>query len=69
MVKPYGIILSGSLIGALGEEIGFVWGGRWIASKRDRPHFHISFGKHHSALLALHKSGNKQGDYVNINTT
>ena len=51
-------------IGALGESIGFIWGGRWKGKKNDRPHFQMTFGKHHTELAQLYKSGKKEGEYV-----
>lgn len=43
-------------LGALGEDIGLEWGGRW---KRmvDRPHFQITNGKSISQAKALHVQG------------
>jgi len=52
-------------IGQLGESIGFTWGGRW-AGKTDKPHFEMSFGRHHSELATLYKSGQREGEYVNL---
>lgn len=51
-------------IGALGERLGFSWGGRW--KRPDRPHFAITFGKHHTELAALYKAGQRTGQYVNL---
>jgi len=52
-------------IGALGKEIGFVWGGDF-KSITDKPHFEMRFGKSLAQLQALYKSGNRQGEFVNL---
>jgi len=54
-----------SEIGRLGKRLGFEWGGDWTR-KLDRPHFQMTFGKHHSQLAVLYRSGNKTGEYINI---
>lgn len=51
-------------IGALGESLGFDWGGRW--KRPDRPHFAMTFGKHHTELAQLYKTGNRMGEFVNL---
>ena len=51
-------------IGQLGESIGFTWGGRWTRGKNDKPHFQMTFGKHHSQLAQLYKAGKRSGEYV-----
>lgn len=52
-------------IGALGKEIGFAWGGDWKRFK-DKPHFEMTFGKHHTELAQLYTTGNRNGEYVNL---
>ncbi len=52
-------------IGNLGKRLGFVWGGDW-KGKIDRPHFQMTFGKHHSELAVQYKNGNRTGEYINI---
>lgn len=51
-------------IAQLGESLGFEWGGRW--KNKDKPHFQMTFGKHHSELASLYKSGQREGEYVNL---
>jgi len=51
-------------IGALGERLGFEWGGRW--KRPDRPHFAMTFGKHHTELAQLYRTGNRTGGFVNL---
>lgn len=53
-------------IGELGESIGFVWGGRWKGRKIDRPHFQMTFGKHHTELAELYKASKKDNGYVDL---
>ncbi len=53
-------------IGEFGKKIGFSWGGDWKGRKRDKPHFHNNFGKHHTQLAVLYKSGKRNGNYVTI---
>ena len=53
-------------IGALGKSLGFEWGGDWRGAKRDRPHFQMRFGKHHSELARLYRAGQKKGNYVSL---
>lgn len=52
-------------IAELGKSIGFEWGGDWRSIK-DKPHFQMSFGKHHTELAQLYKTGQRNGEYVNI---
>jgi len=42
---------------------GWEWGGHW--SKPDKPHFQMSFGKHHTELLALYESQNNP-EFLNL---
>ncbi|WP_062055678.1 M15 family metallopeptidase [Aquimarina longa] len=50
-------------IGNLGKSLGFEWGGDWKRFK-DKPHFQKRFGKHHTTLAKLYKSGQRKGNYV-----
>lgn len=52
-------------IAALGKSLGFSWGGDWRSFK-DKPHFEIKFGRSLSDLQALYRSGNRDGEYVNL---
>lgn len=53
-------------IGQFGEKLGFTWGGRWVGKKNDKPHFQMTFGKNYMELAELYKSGNRNGEYVNL---
>ncbi|GAA4106194.1 hypothetical protein GCM10022393_00510 [Aquimarina addita] len=53
-----------SKIGKKGKAMGFVWGGDW--KKKDKPHFQMTFGKHHSQLATLYRQGLRKGNYVTL---
>ena len=50
------------------KACGFEWGGDW-RSFSDYPHLEKSFGFTWKQLLALHKSGGREGAYVHLNLT
>jgi peptidoglycan L-alanyl-D-glutamate endopeptidase CwlK len=52
-------------IGALGKSLGFEWGGDWKKIV-DKPHFQITYGKHHKELAQLYKAGQREGIYVKL---
>ena len=52
-------------IGALGKKVGFEWGGDWKSFK-DRPHFEMRYGYHHTELAKMYREGNRKGEFVNI---
>lgn len=43
-------------IGQLGKSLGFEWGGDWVGLV-DKPHFQMRFGKHHTELAQMYRSG------------
>lgn len=51
-------------IGALGKSLGFTWGGDWKFT--DKPHFQMTFGKHHRELAQLYKQGKRNGNYITL---
>jgi len=52
-------------IGKLGKSIGFEWGGDWVGLV-DKPHFQMRFGKHHTELAQLYRSGRRDGEFVRL---
>ncbi|WP_438712313.1 M15 family metallopeptidase [Aquimarina muelleri] len=52
-------------IGELGKSIGFEWGGDW-KKMVDKPHFQMRFGKHHTELAQLYRSGQRQGVFIKL---
>ncbi len=49
-------------IAAIGKSLGFEWGGDWKFT--DKPHFQMNFGKNHTELAKLYRSGVRDGEYV-----
>ncbi len=49
-------------IAAIGKSLGFEWGGDWKFT--DKPHFQMNFGKHHTELAKLYRSGLRDGEYI-----
>ncbi|MEW7279730.1 M15 family metallopeptidase [Aquimarina sp. 2201CG1-2-11] len=51
-------------IADIGKSLGFEWGGDWKFI--DKPHFQMRFGKHHTELAKLYRSGEREGKYILI---
>ncbi|TSE05429.1 M15 family metallopeptidase [Aquimarina algiphila] len=52
-------------IGQLGKSLGFEWGGDWVGLV-DKPHFQMRFGKHHTELAQLYRSGQRNGVFIKL---